>query len=738
MDLEQIHHEARQAALNEVKNMFQRSNQMEKVDQYRRRTYRKNLSMDAQLKTCMQNQTDDFKIGVKKLQNALGQIKEIGDRMKSAFAMLADVPPIYDTLESVRDENAKHSQYMTAMENLKHIFTVQSSVDKAMAWIEEDKLLHAHQCLSDLENSRDDLLYELHKLPKQNAHDKITLKRYFEKVETVSLTLEKKIRLVLQRTLNTVRKEPTVIVTALRIIEREEKADAFALQQQKNTGFIAPGRPKRWRLKALEVLNEAVVQRIEGSKLEERSDNKMWLVRDLELTRQFILEDLRVVKSLCVPCFPPHYNIVNEYVKMYHNAMSKYLEELIQTGLEGNEYVTILAWIMNTYPGRELMQHPDLLIDLSDCGPLVSKERLQEMETAYLRTMERNYQEWMTKTLETEKSDWINGVEVECADQYYHTAAPMIIYQMIDQNLQVTNTTHSDLTFNALILSIQQMARYGHNYRAAIIEYKERHFRDRSQAPFFTQYIITIVNNCQQMIEIAQQLKQRYWPKSKTQHYEEFEKLVKTYQTLRDETGLVLLEEAFLDLDGHFNELFTAKWIAASSVSVDTICVTLEDYFQDYNHLRTANFEYVIGEAQKLVAKRYIRAMLSKRLSKTRAECEVMAKKVAKEAQQIKAFFEKVAPDVAKSDSPINVISNLATLLNCDAEMLVLDLHSLLSSYPSITEDHLVRLFHMRSDFKSSEVKEKVQDALASRKSTISHDKQDAIFKEIAFSDKLW
>ena len=144
-------------------------------------------------------------------------------------------------------------------------------------------------------------------------------------VETVSVTLEKKIRLVLQRTLNTVRKEPTVIVTALRIIEREEKADAFALQQQKNTGFIAPGRPKRWRQKALDVLNEAVVQRIEGSKLEERSDNKMWLVRDLELTRQFLLEDLRVVKSLCVPCFPPHYNILNEYVKMYHNAMSKYV-----------------------------------------------------------------------------------------------------------------------------------------------------------------------------------------------------------------------------------------------------------------------------------------------------------------------------------------------------------------------------------------------------------------------------
>jgi hypothetical protein len=82
----------------------------------------------------------------------------------------------------------------------------------------------------DLENSRDDLLYELHKLPNQAPADKVMLKAYFEDVEELSRLLEKQLRLVLSRTLNTVRKEPTVIVTALRIIEREEKADSFALQ----------------------------------------------------------------------------------------------------------------------------------------------------------------------------------------------------------------------------------------------------------------------------------------------------------------------------------------------------------------------------------------------------------------------------------------------------------------------------------------------------------------------------
>ena len=38
----------------------------------------------------------------------------------------------------------------------------------------------------DLENSRDDLLYELHKLPHQNPNDTGMLKEYFSDVQTLS------------------------------------------------------------------------------------------------------------------------------------------------------------------------------------------------------------------------------------------------------------------------------------------------------------------------------------------------------------------------------------------------------------------------------------------------------------------------------------------------------------------------------------------------------------------------
>lgn len=96
--------------------------------------------------------------------------------------------------------------------------------------------------------------------------------------------------------------------------------------------------------------------------------------------------------------------------------------------------------------------------------------------------MEKNYEDWMAKALETEREEWLKNTlpDHEGQDEHYHTSAPVIIFQMIDQHLQVTNTIHSEFTFSALVLSIQQITKYGQNYRYSVIDFKDKHFKDRS------------------------------------------------------------------------------------------------------------------------------------------------------------------------------------------------------------------------------------------------------------------
>ncbi|XP_018332170.1 exocyst complex component 3 [Agrilus planipennis] len=737
-NIRQLEAEAKISAVNHVTNMLQRPGQLEKIEQYKRGLIRKKGSNEALLKSAMQSHLDGVRVGQNQLQACLEDVRDIETNLKSLASLFKDVPDLRNKLNEVREENMKHSQYVTARENLKHIFTVPESIEKTKQWINEGKLLHAHQCLRDLENSRDELLFELHKLPNQSPHDKVMLKAYFSDVETLSGVLEKQLRLILSRTLNTVRKEPTVIVTALRIIEREENVDEESLKQEKQNGFLPPGRPKKWRAMAFEVLEKSVATRIEGTQVEERDDNKLWLVRYLELLRQLMLEDLRVVKTLCIPCFPPSYEILDRYIKMYHACLSRHLQEVIQNGLQGNEYVSLLSWVLNTYKGEELLGHPDLKESTENVGTLLPKTVLDDLQGQYLTNMKMNYNEWMQNTVTSEKQEWRSNKPPEepRVDGYLRTATPIIIFQMIDQNLQVSKTISQEFTNQALLLSLEQIVRFANGYKEAIIEFKNKHFEDRSQVPYFTHHMITVLNNCMQIIELGAQFEKQYLNMNTPRLVAEaFQKLRDTILQLRNESGEYLLEEVFLDLEKHFEELFSSRWLLAS-IPVDTICATLEDYFQDYNRLTEENFDYVITQARKGVTKRYLTAMLSRKVSfKTYEECLTAAKKIAKEVEQLNRVFCSNLPNIEEKENQLDVIKMMSEILKCEDDMISFDLHRIVEKYPDITEDQLHRLLSLRGDLPRSELKEKV--LFVTKTSKPKSPQPPSIFRELILPDRI-
>ena len=224
-ELTLLEEEARVRAAKHVANMLQRPEQLERLPQLIKRAASKKASIDAMLNSMLTGQLDGIKNGLNNLDKSKTEVIELEKNFKEVEETLSLVPTLVEKLEAVQKENLRHTQLNTAKVNLDLIFAIPDSVAKTHTLIEEGNLLEAHETLSEMESSRDDVLYELHRLGNKNLNDRETLKSYFASVSLLSDTLEKQLGHTLMRTFATVKRDPEKLVSALRIIEREESMD---------------------------------------------------------------------------------------------------------------------------------------------------------------------------------------------------------------------------------------------------------------------------------------------------------------------------------------------------------------------------------------------------------------------------------------------------------------------------------------------------------------------------------
>ncbi|XP_075396951.1 exocyst complex component 3 isoform X1 [Tenrec ecaudatus] len=733
--MEETDREAVATAVQRVAGMLQRPDQLDKVEQYRRREARKKASVEARLKAAIQSQLDGVRTGLSQLHSALSDVRAI---QQSLGDVSQDWRQSISTIESLRDVKeavVQHSQLAAAVENLKNIFSVPEIVRETEDLTERGELLQAHRRLVDLECSRDGLLYEQYRMDSRNAHDMTLIQSYFGSMQRLSDELAKQLWMVLQRSLVTVRRDPTLLVSVVRIIEREEKIDRRMLDRGRQTGFIPPGRPKKWKEKMFAVLDKTVTTRIEGTQADTRESDKMWLVRHLEIIRKYVLDDLIVAKNLAVQCFPPHYDIFHSLLAMYHQALSTRMQELAAEGLEASEIVSLLTWVLNTYTSAEMMGNSELApeVDTDALGPLLSSHVVAELLGTYMSTLTSNIIAWLRKALETDRKDWVKETEPEAdQDGYYQTTLPAIVFQMFEQNLQVAAQISEDLKIKVLVLCLQQMNSFLNRYKEEAQLYKEEHLRNRQCPQCYVQYMIAVVNNCQTFRESIVSLKRKYLKGDLEEGLAMSQPSMDAVLDAIAKDGCSsLLEEVFLDLEQHLNELMTKKWLLGSN-AVDTICVTVEDYFNDFAKIKKPYKKRVAAEAHRRVVVEYLRAVMQKRISfRTAEERKEGAERMLKEAEQFRFLFRKLASgfgeDAAGHCDTIVAIAEVIKLT--DPSLLYLEVSTLVSKYPDIRDEHIGALLAVRGDA-SRDMKQTIIETLE-QGSTPTNPDYVPLFKDI-------
>uniref|UniRef100_A0A674N6E5 Exocyst complex component 3 n=1 Tax=Takifugu rubripes TaxID=31033 RepID=A0A674N6E5_TAKRU len=690
--MEETSREAVATAVQRVAGMLQRSDQLDKVEQYRRREARKKASVEARLKAAIQSQLDGVRTGLSQLHSALVDVKDIQNSLADVSKDWKQSINTIENLKDVKDAVVQHSQLASAVENLKNIFSVPEIVAETQQLIEQAELLQAHRKLMELECSRDDLLYEQYRMDSKNTSDMNLISIYFEDVQGLSDELAKQLWMVLQRSMVTVRRDPTMLVSVVRIIEREEKIDRRMVDRKKQTAFIPPGRPKCWKDKMFDVLEATVSTRIEGTQSVTREADKMWLVRLLEITRKYVLDDLIVVKNLMVQSIP----ILSFY------------------------YIHLL----------KMMGHHELRTEfnIDQLEPLLPQDLVDDLLSKYVQTFTSNITGWLRKALETDKKDWQKDTEPEAdQDGYYQTTLPAIVFQMFEQNLQVAAQINGDFKEQVLKLCLKQMNTFLIRYREEVVVYKEEHLRDRQLPQFYVQYMIAIINNCQTFKESINSLKRKYSQSSEPSDSDAA--IERTLNEVAKEGCQFLLDEVFLDLEHHLYELMTRKWLTGSH-AVDTICVTVEDYFNDFNKIKKPFNQEMTSAALRRVVVEYVKAVMQKRIAfKNADERKEGAERMIKEADQFKFLFRKLSAG-EDTDRLCGAISAIAEVFKLtDPTLLFLEVSTLVSKYPDIREEHIQALLSVRGDA-SKEMRQMIIGTLNENK--VSHSGvTQPIFKDI-------
>uniref|UniRef100_A0A803SVN9 Exocyst complex component 3 n=2 Tax=Anolis carolinensis TaxID=28377 RepID=A0A803SVN9_ANOCA len=691
--MEETGREAVATAVQRVAGMLQRPDQLDKVEQYRRREARKKASVEARLKAAIQSQLDGVRTGLSQLHNALNDVKDIQRSLVDVNQDWRQSINTIENLKDVKDAVVQHSQLAAAVENLKNIFSVPEIVQETQDLIDQGQLLQAHRKLMDLECSRDDLMYEQYRMDSKNTRDMNLIDNYFGDMQKLSEELAKQLWMVIQRALVTVRRDPTLLVSVVRIIEREEKIDRRMLDRKKQTGFIPPGRPKKWKEKMFSVLDRTVTTRIEGTQADTRESEKMWLVRHLEIVRKYVLDDLLVAKNLLDQCFPPHYEIFKKLLSMYHQALSVRMQDLASEDLEANEIVSLLTWVLNTYKSVEMMGNPELApeVDVNTLQPLLSQEVVDELLSTYMSTL-----------------------------------------TMFEQNLQVATQISEDLKIKVLHLCLQQMSSFLSRYKEEAHSYKEEHLRNRQYHPCYVQYMVAIINNCQTFKESIISLKRKYLtPMMEEIMASSHACIDAVLDDVAKEGCTSLLEEVFMDLEPHLSELMTRKWLAGSN-AVDTICVTVEDYFNDFARIKKPYKKKMTIECHRRVVVEYIKAIMSKRITfKNAEERREGAERMNREAEQFRFLFKKLTAGSGEDTEGLcDVIEAIAEVFKLtDPSLLYLEVSTLVSKHPDIRDDHIVALLTTRGDA-SREMKQTIIETL-DKGSSQPNPNYVPIFKEI-------
>ncbi|XP_030437588.1 exocyst complex component 3-like protein isoform X6 [Gopherus evgoodei] len=605
---------ARGAALKWASGVFYRPDKLEGLGHYRSREAQRNSSIQSRLKSTVQSHLEGVSAGLEQLRSAAGDVRSVRQDLCAVRWHLLGSAEGFLRLAPLRAVVTEHAQLAAVVRALPQLSSVHELLAQSLRLLHGQQLLEAHAGLMALERLREEITSQLHSsgsLPSDQALG--VVESFFAGLQELSDALAQQLWHIVGGGVRLVREDPALFVSAVRIIEREESVDDALLLGPHANRFPAPGRPKAWRQRFYQVMQETIAAaHFKAAHVDVKGPG---LGRHLATLQSNILVELRVVKDLMVPCCPPHYNILSICTHMYHQGLSDYLQDILSRDLDKQEIFMLLSWVLHVYQSPEMMGHPDLLpeVDVSTLGPLVSPEVVEQMERKYVGKVKASVTEWMRRTLEVELKEWFREEEPEMDHLgFFQSALPIIVMQMLDENIRVASLVTDSLQQKVYAMAMDELEAFLISSSISTLHPGSASLAKPAEIP----------SSLQTALDRAQKKACR-----------------------------LLLEELLLDLQPLYVQLPSRKWLSGAQL-VNSMCEVIDKYMRDFSHVRNPVFKFLLAESEHLVMNHYMRALMEKKMVCRSAEERIqLSTRLLQDASQLRELFHNLVREAAAPET---------------------------------------------------------------------------------------
>ncbi len=421
----------------------------------------------------------------------------------------------------------------------------------------------------------------------------------------------------------------------------------------------------------------------------------------LDTILTMMVDDLLFVRETVIPKSPPAFKLFPFFALEYHRSIYNYINKILKNNADAGTLLSLLQWTQTYYQVLE----EKLSIQSSSLKPplLDNQEQLLQSDVSHL--LKDNLTQWIQNLLESEMKEFIVRTKQpeSDADNKYQMNAPTILFNIINQQIEVILTTNQlkliqaviDACFDILELFIQSFK------KMITDEYNKFIKMPTSIYEGLCDYLMAVANDfirCADHTDVLMQ-KVKKWPMELQDVSKlKLDEIQKKFVDASKYIVSLLNGMVINDLANVTKFMFLQEWYTRNDIPA--IEATLHDYLGDYQlHLLEFCFAKLVSE---LMDQLVIVVLGSFKAKKTVFTSEVMLIRTWVDKIQNLMCQYKSENKVQRAFEPLLKMSNI---LQSDGSSLFVDVYSLYKSYPDVKVEYLDAVLHKRSDLNNKELK---------------------------------